>query len=279
MQLALVDGERATAAPKANAVCQFCGSAMVAKCGPVVTWHWAHTARPRCDTWWENETDWHRGWKARFPTEQQEIVHFASDGEKHIADVKTAFGLVVELQNSPISLQELQSREAFYKTMIWIVNGEKFLSGFHILMPLPPPDSPLAQDIYVVRSPRFPLDPSAPGYRITNQPLFVRKRHVRPMGDGVTFIDMGGVYSKDSPHQGSFHPHDVMEELAKLETPFWYLDWRRPASSWLSARAPVFFDLPGPLVWRLHRFQDEHLCVEEIDKAYFARRLVEGAFA
>jgi len=53
-----------------------------------------------CDNWWENETQWHRDWKNHFPVEWQEVVQIAEDGEKHIADVKTSEGWVVEFQHS-----------------------------------------------------------------------------------------------------------------------------------------------------------------------------------
>ena len=46
-------------------------------------------------------------------------------GERHIADVKTPKGLVIEFQHSPIQSEELRSRETFYDNMIWIVDGER----------------------------------------------------------------------------------------------------------------------------------------------------------
>jgi hypothetical protein len=51
----------------------------------------------------ENETEWHRAWKDQFPPEWQEIVHLAGDGERHIADVKTGDGWVIEFQHSYIT--------------------------------------------------------------------------------------------------------------------------------------------------------------------------------
>ena len=54
-------------------------------------------------------------WKKCFPEEWQEVVHFAEDGEKHIADVKTPSGLVIEFQHSAIKPEEQLSREGFYK--------------------------------------------------------------------------------------------------------------------------------------------------------------------
>jgi len=78
-----------------------------------------------CDSWKEPETPWHRAWKDRFPKEWQEIVHTDANGQRHRADVKTDQGYALEFQHSPIKFEERQSREDFYKAMIWIVNGTK----------------------------------------------------------------------------------------------------------------------------------------------------------
>lgn len=240
---------------------------MTAKCGPIVSWHWAHAARPRCDSWWENETEWHRNWKGRFPVHQQEVIHYAPDGEKHIADVKTARGTVVELQNSPIALAELSSRENFYGDMIWIVNGDRFRSNFHVLTRLPPPDSELANDLYVVKPPRHPVN------KLGHGPIMVRNRHVTPSEFGAT-IDLGGSSSWDSPTQFRDHARDAINEIAELKSPFWFLDWRRPHAAWLSAKKPVYFDFGGQSLLRLHRFQERYLCVEDVHSQILMTRLL-----
>ena len=99
---------------------------MVAKCGRVKAWHWAHKGEPPCDPWWENETDWHRSWKNQFPADwQEQVAEDPVTGEKHIADVRTPHGLVIEFQHSPIDPVELHAREVFYRNMIWIVDGNR----------------------------------------------------------------------------------------------------------------------------------------------------------
>ena len=106
---------------------------MVAKCGRYVRWHWAHNARMTCDPWQESETDWHRYWKDAFPIDCQEVVHVDDRTlEKHIADVRTPKGFVVEVQHSSIGDNEARSREGFYKNMIWIVDA-RHLSGWFCL--------------------------------------------------------------------------------------------------------------------------------------------------
>ena len=46
-------------------------------------------------------------------------------GKRHIADINSN-GYVIELQNSPISPEEIISRESFYDKMIWIFNAKNF---------------------------------------------------------------------------------------------------------------------------------------------------------
>ncbi len=126
MQFALLEGQRVEASPKLRASCPGCGAEVVSKCGKYITWHWAHLSQTHCDPWWESETEWHRAWKNRFPQEWQEIpAHEADSGELHIADVKTPSGLVIEFQRSTIHSDEIGAREAFYRTMVWVVDGGK----------------------------------------------------------------------------------------------------------------------------------------------------------
>ena len=100
MKFALINGQRQEAKPNLSGECLACGQPMIAKCGEVKIWHWAHKGRCTCDPWWENETEWHRTWKGLFPESWQEVIHQADDGERHIADVKTDRGWVIEFQHS-----------------------------------------------------------------------------------------------------------------------------------------------------------------------------------
>lgn len=126
MKYAIVDGGKSEATPKLKGACNCCGSEMIARCGRHKIWHWAHKSRADCDPWWESEGEWHRNWKNHFPVEWQEEIHIDdSTGEKHIADVKNPHGLVIEFQNSNIKREEKESRENFYKEMIWVVNGDR----------------------------------------------------------------------------------------------------------------------------------------------------------
>ncbi len=125
MKFALVNGDKVEAAKGAKGLCPICGSELIARCGEVKVNHWAHKGNRNCDPWWENETEWHRAWKDRFPKSWQEVVHKADNGEKHIADVKTDQGWAIEFQHSYIKPEERRSRDTFYQKLVWVVDGTR----------------------------------------------------------------------------------------------------------------------------------------------------------
>lgn len=125
MKFALVNGTKKTPTPKESGFCVFCNAKVISKCGTVKAWHWAHKGKLECDPWWENETQWHRDWKNKFPEQCQEVIQYDDKDEKHIADVKTDEGWVFEFQYSPIRPDERKSRNNFYKKLIWVVDGTR----------------------------------------------------------------------------------------------------------------------------------------------------------
>lgn len=127
MHLALVNGERTPPAPKINGTCPVCGAPMLAKCGTIRVHHWAHQGVRVCDDWWERELAWHRDWKNNFPLHWQESIRFANDGEKHVADVRTDAGLVIEFQHSALKPAEREAREKFYGKMVWVIDGTRLV--------------------------------------------------------------------------------------------------------------------------------------------------------
>ena len=123
MKFAIVDNVRREAEPELKGLCPVCNAECIAKCGQSKINHWAHKSKKNCDKWWETETLWHRLWKNKFPKEWQEVPDYdQKTGEKHVADVKTDTGLVIEFQHSPISSEERESREKFHKAMVWVAN-------------------------------------------------------------------------------------------------------------------------------------------------------------
>jgi len=132
MKYALYQNQRITPTKDIkDAICPICGELVIPKCGEIKMHHWAHKTSQNCDPWWEKETEWHRKWKDHFPEKFQEYLMFDSvTGEKHIADIRTDKGFVIEFQHSPIKPEEKEAREAFYKNMVWVVDASKYYEKF-----------------------------------------------------------------------------------------------------------------------------------------------------
>jgi competence protein CoiA len=120
MQYALVGGVRQRASPDARGICPQCENPVIARCGDVMVWHWAHVSCFDCDSWSEGETPWHVGWKGRFPKQWREVTM-----GWHRADIK-APQAVIELQASSISPDEIREREHFYGEMVWVLDASRF---------------------------------------------------------------------------------------------------------------------------------------------------------
>lgn len=129
MIFALVNGERANAQPKGRGECPSCGQPVVAKCGRIKIWHWAHATND-CDIWSEGLTAWHLDWQNRFPGEWQE-VNIARGDRSHRADIYTPSGIVVEFQHSYLGAEEISLREKFYGPLMrWVFDArEAYNSG------------------------------------------------------------------------------------------------------------------------------------------------------
>ena len=119
MMFADVDGQRQLARPNEIARCPNCDGTLVAKCGEIRIWHWAHVASTDSDPWSEPESEWHLGWKKHLPDDRTEVV-IDRGGKRHRADIIAKNGAVLEQQASSIPSQEIQEREAFYKHMAWL---------------------------------------------------------------------------------------------------------------------------------------------------------------
>ena len=115
----------------AKAICPYCHEKVNAACGDINIHHRRHDNLLNCDPWHENETDWHRGWKECFPEAWREKI-IIKNGEKHIADIETETGLILELQHSSISSQTIKIREKFYGQMWWLIDASNFSDNFSI---------------------------------------------------------------------------------------------------------------------------------------------------
>ena len=136
MRFALNNAQRVEAQPGLSGICPGCGAPVIPKCGEVRIKNWAHVRNCECDSWHEPEGSWHRDWKSQFPESWQEIVHHAPSGERHIADIKTVRGYVIEFQHSPLRPDERRARDAFYPKLLWVVDATRRKSDAPILLRL-----------------------------------------------------------------------------------------------------------------------------------------------
>jgi len=118
------DGNRILASKGATGYCPTCQEKLVAKCGRVVTHHWAHYKISDCDPWKEGETEWHRKCKAAFPQDWQEVT-MTKQGKTHRADILTPDGIVIEFQHSSISVDDIEAREEFWGNVIWVIDARE----------------------------------------------------------------------------------------------------------------------------------------------------------
>jgi hypothetical protein len=118
MLLANVNGIPHRASSGLIGVCRACGESVIAKCGSIVVHHWAHKVGSECDSFSEQIGEWHLSWQDMIRTEFVEVVM-----APHRADITGNGGMVVELQHSPLSIEEIAEREAFYGQMVWLFDA------------------------------------------------------------------------------------------------------------------------------------------------------------
>lgn len=121
------NGASIPASPGMTAVCPGCGGTVLAKCGEINEWHWAHTVGGDCDPWSESECLWHSYWKAFFLPENVEVPM-----ETHRADIVNRQGVVIELQCSSLSPPEIRERERFYNRMVWLFDVRDCEERFYL---------------------------------------------------------------------------------------------------------------------------------------------------
>lgn len=225
---------------------------MVAKCGELIRWHWAHRGRRVCDPWWENEGEWHRAWKRHFPLDCHEVVQHDSAGEKHIADVKLPSGLVIELQHSAMPFDEMRSREAFYGNMVWIVDAGPFRKNISIFHPLPDPAEPFVDDLVI--APPHPMWRSSRVIAHGFDGLMFFRRSEREEGSTLQLL-----------HQG----REIAEHFPRAYKGHHLFLWMRPREAWLLTTKPTYLDLGNDILGLVSRYgtrDDAIMCLKLVGK-------------
>jgi len=123
------NGERVRATLSGDrGTCLSCGADMIAKCGALVVWHWAHASTAECDTWAE-ESAWHLRWKLALEARGAQIEVPMGP---HRADAVLPDGRIVELQHSQLSPGAIAEREAFYgEQLVWLWDAERWMDRLH----------------------------------------------------------------------------------------------------------------------------------------------------
>jgi competence CoiA-like predicted nuclease len=258
MQYAKIAGLRCTAQPKLKAICEHCNSAVHAKCGSKVVWHWAHVSVENCDSWYEPETQWHRDWKNNFGQDRSEIS-IVKDGVRHIADVLTKDDLVIEFQNSNISAETIMARELFYDKMIWVINGIHFKENFTIW------DKEFAENWQLKTEIKQNLNllNSQPNARVlTVQGNQIKQEAIRQILNRFKFVHnkQYDIYTYDLKDLFNSHALEAriqanileLYKAQKVEQKFKSViyTWTRARKSWEDAKKPVFIDFNEDyLIW------------------------------
>tara|TARA_R110002072_G_scaffold45565_5_gene126932 strand:+ start:137488 stop:138903 length:1416 start_codon:yes stop_codon:yes gene_type:complete len=109
---------------------------LVGKKGKIVVHHFAHAKNTACDPWNSGTmTHWHAQWQNIVADQINHVeIFIGQDGNClktgepiiHIADIirpSSSEGirpLIVEIQHSPMSLETMRAREAYYQAMVWV---------------------------------------------------------------------------------------------------------------------------------------------------------------
>ncbi len=108
--------------------CPTCGEQLIIKRGEQRENHFAHKANSQCNDGWHYEmSEWHSAWQDKFPLECQEVVK-RHNGKIHRADVLIeSTKTVIEFQHSPMSPEEFDDRNSFYRELgykvVWLFDA------------------------------------------------------------------------------------------------------------------------------------------------------------
>lgn len=122
------DGKKSQAQPMAKGICPECMGAVIARCGSINIWHWAHTTLTDCDMANKQETEWHLRWKSFF---DKKYVEVRLDNGK-IADALLINNISIEFQNSRIGSDKIKEYESTRKNLIWVFNGSTFCDNLYV---------------------------------------------------------------------------------------------------------------------------------------------------
>lgn len=220
MMLARVESQIRTAEPKlAGATCPLCDGPVVPKCGEVNVWHWAHRTAD-CDPWAEPISQWHLSWQELAPKERREVII-----GNHRADIVTPRGIVVEIQRSHLSTEQIAEREAHYGSMVWIFDATSAATqpyGCHCANTSPACRKSGCQARRLdIRTPTQHTEPTYRTFRWKHARRSIgacRKPVFLDLGDDLLLL--GRIYIGDGPVGGWGHIWTRDQVTAAINEPF-----------------------------------------------------------
>lgn len=93
--------------------CPCCESEVVQKKGDVMIWHFAHKSLADCVDYYDHKGEWHRAMQELFPENNREVYEKTST-YRHIFDILTDKGRIIEFQHSPMNFKEFIGRSWDY---------------------------------------------------------------------------------------------------------------------------------------------------------------------
>ena len=98
--------------------CPCCGSEVIQKKGDIMIWHFAHKSIADCVNYYDHKGEWHRAMQELFPEKNREVYE-KTETYRHIFDVLTDKGRIIEFQHSSMSPKEFQRRtEDYYERAV-----------------------------------------------------------------------------------------------------------------------------------------------------------------
>lgn len=240
------NGEKILASPGARAKCPCCGDDVIAKCGEIVSWHWSHKQQD-CDSWHEPESQWHINWKKQFPQEWQEVTI-----DIHRADISTPHG-IIEFQNSPLSAEEIRTREEFYGRMIWVVNASNFKCNLETYIP----NSWRKEYIKSRQKPEWALSSGT-----------------------LNLFELLAQSEEDPQLLGRFERQQARafgDWIKRKQEKLLHFRWFWPRKTWLAAQRKVYLDFGDDTLYRIassYGHKRTYIAVEPLKKSQFIQRLI-----
>jgi competence protein CoiA len=272
-----------------KAYCPGCKTEVFAKCGSINIAHWAHESLEDCDGWnYEPKTHWHLHWQNLFHKDDTEVI-IKKDGKFHIADIVGLNDWVIEIQNSPISTEQILAREHFYEKMIWIVNARFFVANLTILGFDPDIDEGVLKTLIEYErdsrglTTRIVLTvPEDDDLIIENclrsDPWLYRQDEEI---ENTWYVDRPALLSNQElplDLRSSFIAYGLKYKfLERIEddsiSTSIHFDWRFMRKTWLFAKQPIFLDIcSSHLLWITNRDYHNHFSGKIISKKRFLHK-------